>query len=269
MWNRLGRLRHSTLPLVLLVAAAWTSAYSWAVRLPGIFAPFNDQYGYITVARNLATTGEMTASIIYPSFLLYPKNFAYMPGYYIELAGVFKLLGFGTFQALLPSRLSLVLAAVAAFLLARKLYGPGVGWLAALLTLTLPAHLLYSQLAQTEMACTAAVIGALAIFVLSPAKSMSFIGPLLVAGAVLIRETNALRGSSHGSAPVRTHASGGRSTADTHIPPCISGLNAWAADIERGGRWPTSPASNRGLRRNLRRHLHRRVCSPVPSPDAC
>src|SRR5215216_3121770 len=49
---------------------------------------FNDQVGYISVARTFVETGVLRSNIIYPSTLLQEatKNYFYMPGHYVALA---------------------------------------------------------------------------------------------------------------------------------------------------------------------------------------
>ena len=153
----------------------------------------NDQSGYIAAARSLAETGHITGHKIYPSFLLQhaSKSVFYMPGFYVCLAGSYKLFGFGVFQSLLPSLIGFVIAAICTCLIARRFYGRRVGWLAAGLFIFFPANLFYACTAMSEMTVTATAAMALCAFVYLSPRARLFIGPILAVIPFLFRDTNA------------------------------------------------------------------------------
>lgn len=134
----------------------------------------------------------MASTLIYPSYLHYPKNYVYMPGHYLALATSYELLGYGAVQSLLPNLLAFVVTAAAVYVLARRLYGPTVGVLAALIVMTFPANVYYSLTAMSEGTLVAAVAVALAVFVHLPVQKRFLVGPLLVVLPVVFRETGAL-----------------------------------------------------------------------------
>lgn len=155
---------------------------------------FNDQVGYVSTARRLLDTGILADSLVYPSTLLQKANqvYLYMPGHYFTLALSYKLLGYGSWQSMLPNLVAMVISTLCVYLIARRWYSNRVAWTAALLLMLFPASLIYAFSAMSELTRVAAVSLALCIFVYLPRRWQPWIGPLLIAPAVLFRETSAL-----------------------------------------------------------------------------
>ena len=153
----------------------------------------NDAVGYITAARHLANTGEIVSHVIYPSTLSQPvtKTRLYMPGYYWNLAVVYKLFGYGTNQSLFVSRFGYTLGAVCTYLIGLRFFNRRVAVAAALFFLIYPANLYFAQTAMAESSVVAAAAVAFTIFVYLPRRWMAWVGPILVLIPFLYRETGA------------------------------------------------------------------------------
>lgn len=153
----------------------------------------NDQVGYITAARELVDHGRITGHLIYPSCLLQKakKSVFYMPGFYCCLAASYKLFGFGAIQSLLPSLVGYITATACTYLIARRFYGRGTGWLAAALFAGYPPNLFYACNAMSEMSVTASAVAAFCAFVYLPRRGRLFAGPALLVIPFLFRDTNA------------------------------------------------------------------------------
>ena len=132
----------------------------------------NDQVGYISVARNLAESGKLESSLVYPS-VLHQKttsNALYVPGHYYALALSFWLLGYSPLSAFAPSLLGYLVASCALFIAVRRLYDPTTASLATLIFMTFPAHLIYSGMAMAELTLLAACMLCFAVFVYVPRR---------------------------------------------------------------------------------------------------
>ena len=166
------------------------------LHFDGLGGTLNDQFGYITTARNLVETGLLDSEVIYPSVLTQTtdKDYLYMPGYYLTLAATYAIFGFGNIRSLLPSMLAYVVGTIALFLAIRKLYGMDVATISALLFAFFPANLAYALTAMVEPMLTAALLVSLAIFIYLPTKVKVALGPLLLALPMVFRETGAVVG---------------------------------------------------------------------------
>lgn len=179
---------------VLLLSASLGFADMDFVLTSGLGHTTNDQVGYITTARHLAEHGSLRSSLVYPSVLYQqpgPHAF-YVPGHYLSLAASFQLLGYSPWSAFVPNLLGYVLASCALFVATRRLYDRTTAWLAAVVFMTFPAHLVYSATAMAEMTLLAAFTGCFAIFVLVPNRWKPWVGPLLLFVPVAFRETAAV-----------------------------------------------------------------------------
>lgn len=160
----------------------------------GLGGTLNDQFGYVTTARNLVETGKLDSDVIYPSVLSQSanKDYLYMPGFYITLAATYLVLGFGNITSILPSILAQIVATIALFLGALKLYGKTIATLSALIFSLFPANLAYPITAMVEPTLTAALLVSLAVFIYLPTTAKVLLGPVLLAFPMLFRETGAV-----------------------------------------------------------------------------
>ena len=152
---------------------------------------FNDQVGYVAIARRLLDEGSLNASIIYPSTLLQgaSRDYLYMPGHYFVLAASYFLFGFGAWQSLLPNLAAYALSALGVYLIAQRLYDRNVGLTAAILFLLFPPNIVYAFSAMSEMTRLAASVLAVGVFVYLPPRWRFWSGPWLLAIPVFFRET--------------------------------------------------------------------------------
>jgi 4-amino-4-deoxy-L-arabinose transferase-like glycosyltransferase len=200
--TRLGRLSSRRQALgdslvVLLAGLALLALLAWLVDVSRIhinLPSFNDQVGYISVARNLVESGEWRSNLIYPSTLLQDtsRNYFYMPGHYAALAIAYRLFGFGVWQSLLPSLIGYVVIAVTTYLVGRRFFGRAVGLMAAGLIMLFAPLLIYTLSAMSELDRVAAFALAFALFVALPFYGRLALGPLLLVAALMFRETNAI-----------------------------------------------------------------------------
>lgn len=200
-WPRFGDSASVRIGLVagVSLAAVLLSAHLVdvsALRIHGLADTLNDQAGYVSVARNLIASGELRSNIIYPSLLAQQTtaNYLYMPGHYLALAAVYKLLGFGAIQSILPSIIAYIIAGIALFLTVSHFYGRNVGTTAALLFALFPANIVYSLTAMAEMTLLAAAMTALTVFVFLSFRLRVALGPILLVMPLLFRETGLVVG---------------------------------------------------------------------------
>ncbi len=192
--------RRTWFPLLTDLSCVCAVAVIWLCIGLSIFGSglhagiLNDQVNYITAARNLSVSGELTSSIIYPSTLLqrYQRNYLYMPGHALVLSWSYTLFGYGVFQSFLPNLLSFVLTMICTFLSARKLYDRTTAYLSTALFLVFPLNLLYAVSAMAEMTLIAATILALCVFLYLPDRAKPYLGACLPVLPFLFRETGAL-----------------------------------------------------------------------------
>ncbi len=153
----------------------------------------NDAVGYVTAARHLANTGEIVSHVIYPSTLSQPttKTRLYMPGYYWNLAAVYKLFGYGTGRSIFVSQFAYTLGAICTYLIGLRFFTRKTALAAAGFFLIYPANLYFAQTAMAETSVVAAAAVAFCVFVHLPRRWMPWIGPLLVLLPFLYRETGA------------------------------------------------------------------------------
>ena len=161
------------------------------LKVRGLASTLNDQVGYIAAARNLVDTGHLQSHLIYPSLLTQAadKSYLYMPGYYLALALTYIVFGFGAVQSALPSMVAYVVAGIALFLSALRLYGRDTATIATLLFLFFPANIVFAVTAMAEMTLIAAALVAFAIFVHLPFTWRVGLGPLLLVLPLMVRET--------------------------------------------------------------------------------
>jgi 4-amino-4-deoxy-L-arabinose transferase-like glycosyltransferase len=154
----------------------------------------NDQVVYVSVARNLAERGVFDGNILYPATLWQGarRSFIQMPGQMLALAASFKLFGFGTLQAMLPSLAAYVASAVCLFWIGARRYGRASGFLASAWLMAVPAQLYFAFTAMAESTLVAAALLALAGFLALPPAWRPVAGPLLLALPFVCRETGAL-----------------------------------------------------------------------------
>jgi hypothetical protein len=154
----------------------------------------NDQVVYVSVARNLAERGVLDGNILYPATLWQGarRSFIQMPGQMLALAASFKLFGFGTWQAMLPSLGAYVASAVCLFWIGARRYSRASGFLASAWLMAVPAQLYFAFTAMAESTLVAAALLALAAFLALPPAWRPVAGPLLLALPFICRETGAL-----------------------------------------------------------------------------
>ena len=153
----------------------------------------NDAVGYVTAARHLANTGEIVSHVIYPSTLSQPvtKTRLYMPGYYWNLAAIYKLFGYGMRQSLFVSEFAYTLGAVCTYLIGMRFFDRKTALVAAGFFLVYPANIYFAQTAMAETSVVAAAAVAFCGFVHLPRRWMPWVGPLFVLLPFLYRETGA------------------------------------------------------------------------------
>ena len=151
----------------------------------------NDAVGYVTAARHLAKTGEIVSHIIYPSTLSQPatKTRLYMPGYYWNLAAVYKLFGYGTAQSLFTGQFAYTLAAICTYLIGLRFFDRITALASTGFFLIYPANLYFAQTAMAETSVVAAAAVAFCGFVYLPRRWRPWLGPFLVMLPFLYRET--------------------------------------------------------------------------------
>jgi hypothetical protein len=115
-----------------------------------------------------------------------------MPGHFYLLAGAFSLFGYSPLIARLPCLASYVVCAVGVFLIGRKLYGRGAGFVAAALFMTFPLMGFFAFSALADLTVTAAVVVSFAVFVYLPEQARFWAVPFLLILPFLFRETTAL-----------------------------------------------------------------------------
>jgi hypothetical protein len=155
----------------------------------------NDQVAYVSVARTFAETGRLESRIVYPAMLArgHTTGVLYMPGQYLALGLVFRLLGFSPLASAQPAAAAYLIAVAAAAVAATRLAGPVAGIVAGLLVAVFPPHLLYALSAMAEMPLVAATALAVAGVVLAPGRGGRVLAAaLLTALATTFRETGAL-----------------------------------------------------------------------------
>lgn len=153
----------------------------------------NDAVGYVTAARHLANTGNIVSHVIYPSTLSQPatKTRLYMPGYYWNLAAIYKLFGYGMRQSLFVSEFAYTVGAICTYLIGLRFFDRKTALVAAAFFLIYPANLYFAQTAMAESSVVAAAAIAFCGFVHLPRRWMPWIGPLFVLLPFLYRETGA------------------------------------------------------------------------------
>lgn len=179
--------------LVCLAALIVLGAYTRVINVTRVhyISGLVDQVWHVSAARELAETGRLTSNVIFTSLIYqdFTKNILYMPGYYFVLAAVYKLLGFGWIQSMLPSLISFVLAAVCIYLLARRLYGGRAALGAVVLFLFFPAVLFYAFTAMLELVFIAVCLLTMCLFVFLRHYLRPWLGGILLLLPFLIRET--------------------------------------------------------------------------------
>src|SRR5438552_13976184 len=114
--------RQSLNDLVLLAAVALAVFWSCNLIVGTRRLRLNDAVGYYSTARTFARSGHLESHIVYPSTLgqKTTKTYLYMPGFYVYLGIILKILGPGIPQALLASCLAGATTACCTYLLAAR-----------------------------------------------------------------------------------------------------------------------------------------------------
>jgi hypothetical protein len=156
----------------------------------------NDQVGYISVARHWLDNGKLDSSIVYPSLLRQTvrRNSLYMPGFYAELALVYRELGYSAGTSRIPALMSFILALGLVYGIAWRLYGTEVAVFATMLYTSFPINLIYAFTAMAEIPLQAVGLVAFAIFALASQRTRWWLGPLALALPILFRETAVVLG---------------------------------------------------------------------------
>lgn len=179
--------------LLLVCAARGARLDLSRLHTNALHTRWNDQVGYVTMARSLAETGRLRPHVLYTAALwMQPRidrHHLYLPGHYAALALGYRLFGYSAFTSLLPNLLGYVLCAAATFLLAWRLSrSRAAAWLAALLWLGFPPLLLFSFSAMAELTLCCAAAVALCAFVYLPPRRRPLGGALLLCLPFLFRD---------------------------------------------------------------------------------
>lgn len=152
-----------------------------------------DQGMYITAARQYLDTGILQTTY-WPSPQLAEgkRNFYYMPGYPVILAGVYSLFGYGVLQSLLPTALLFILCCMLCYHIGLKLYSSFAGWIAMILFSFYPFLHLFTLTAMSDVPVVASLLVSLAIFLQLSPRWQLIIGWTLPPLAFLFRETSAV-----------------------------------------------------------------------------
>jgi hypothetical protein len=184
--------------VVALAAAVWLGLWSTQISLNRLHVDnlLNDQITFTTAARHLAGDGSLESSVVYVGTLLQPYrwNYVYMPGYALLLAGVYALLGYSVVASLLPSWLSFVLGAVLLFALTARVFDRPTAYVAALAYVLFPVFTFYAFTAQPDVPLIALTLGAVLLFLATPARYQGVVGAALVGVLFGFKETLALVG---------------------------------------------------------------------------
>jgi hypothetical protein len=153
--------------MVLLALVGVGASLNWRrISIDGLQGALNDQVGYIAVARHWADGEGLQSSYVYPSLLRQKvtKSTLYMPGFYWTLGLAFKVFGYSTVTARIPSLLGYLLACALTWWIARRVYGDGAALVASALFAFFPMCLIFAFTAMAEMVVVAAGLSAVGIF---------------------------------------------------------------------------------------------------------
>lgn len=156
-----------------------------------------DQLNYANVARNLATTGhfiqhgqfEGTGNIILPGILTSEHTRLYVPGFYLILAGFFKLFGYSPINAVLPNIIIHILATGLTFHIAKKLYDEKTAFFSAIIFFIFPFNVFTAFSCMGDIVLPFAALTSFAIFLALPTRTRVWSIPLLVGFVYLFRQT--------------------------------------------------------------------------------
>jgi hypothetical protein len=179
--------------LIILAVLVGSLFVDWhRLFVKGLNSTFNDQVGYISVARNFAETGRLDSDLIYPSTLnqQFKRNSVYMPGHYWTMAEVFRVAGYSVGNSFVPSLCGYVLASLLIYFIGCSLCNPMVGYYSCALFAFFPLNLSYAFTALGEMDLMASVMIAFGLFLLLPARHRVWGGPLVLLLPLLFRETS-------------------------------------------------------------------------------
>lgn len=182
---------------VALLLVVVGSAVDWrGLSVDGLDGALNDQVGYISVARDFADHGTLDSRIVYPLLLRQParRNSLYMPGFYWVLGAFFKLFGYSTVIARVPSILSFVLACYFIHVIANKLYGEKAALFSVALFAAVPLLLLFAFTAMMEIPLVAAGLAAFAVFLKANERIRHWVAPAVLVLPLLFRETGIIVG---------------------------------------------------------------------------
>lgn len=153
----------------------------------------SDQGMYITAARNLLDNGTIEFSNQPANSGLEGKRqFYYMPGYVLLLAGIYTVFGFGVLQSTIPSALLFLMSCMLTYHIGRKLYSDFVGWIALICFCSYPFLHQFTFVAMSEMAIIASLLLAYVVFLQLPIALQPWLGWMLLAFVFLFRETSAI-----------------------------------------------------------------------------
>lgn len=180
--------------LMLLVAAPVVDPSRLHISM--LRTGFNDQSGYVTTARSLAETGRLRPHGILTSALWRQPSIEdhhlYQPGHFASIAAAYRLLGYGPWQSFAFNLMGFVVSAMGVFYMARRGAGRAAGYLAALLWIGFPPHLLFAWSAMAELSFIVASTVALWVFLAAPERWRLYVGPLMLLLPFLVRDTGSL-----------------------------------------------------------------------------
>ncbi len=154
------------IPLIGIGLTAW-AARGLDFSHIHLHSIINDQFDYVTGARNLLRTGNWERYFIAPSLVAQPytRNAMYVPGHFAILAAFYAFFGYGVWQSILPNLVSFAIAPLLIYLTGIRLWNHRIAWLAVLIFWANPFHRLFALTAMSESTFVAATALSLCIFV--------------------------------------------------------------------------------------------------------
>lgn len=152
-----------------------------------------DQAMYITAARGLLDGKPVEFTCQEAGFVNETKrNFYYMPGHVVLLAGTYAALGYGPWQSILPSLAGFVLSCVLLFLLVRDRYGEYPAWVSLACFLGYPFLYIVVPTAMSDVTAVAATLLVLYLFTRLRGRARFWVGVLLPILPFYFKETTAV-----------------------------------------------------------------------------
>lgn len=156
-----------------------------------------DQLNYVNVSRNLVNYGhfiihgqfEGSGNIIIPGLLTSEGTRLYFPGFYLILAGFFKLFGYSPAKAILPNIMMYISGTLLTFFIGKKLYSEKIGFWSAVIFFLLPLNTFTAFTCMGDIALPFMALLMFALFLMTPQKYRALCIPFMVGAVFIFRQT--------------------------------------------------------------------------------